>query len=520
MNRRTFLLSAGATAVLLAFRNKLSFAKGEAAVPVKAPKPPTEPLLAPWKGPYGGVPPFDKIKVKDFKPALMKGMDLSRADIKAITDSKDAATFENTIAAFEDSGRHYGRAGSMFGTFTSTMNDKAMQKVQKEMAPVMAAFSDEIIQNEALFARIKTVYDGRAKANLTPEQLRLVEKHYTSFARQGAALNKDQKAKLAEINKKLAEAFTAFEQNQLHDEESEQIVIDKEEDLAGLPESIRGAMKAAADAKKLKGKWVITNTRSSAEPFLSYSSRRDLREKVFKMWNSRGDHDGEHDNKPVMLQILALRGERAKLLGFKSHAHWIIDDNMAKTPDNAMNLMMRVWKAATGRVKEEVADMQKIADAEKANIKIEAWDYRYYAEKVRKAKYDLDQDQIKEYLQLDKLREAMFWAAGQLYGFEFKLLKDKNIPVYQKDMTVYEVVRDGKHVGLWYFDPYARAGKNSGAWMSEYRTQENFKGDVTPIVSNNCNYVRTKPGQPVLISWDDANTMFHEFGHALHGLNS
>jgi peptidyl-dipeptidase Dcp len=519
MNRRTFLLSAGATAALIAFRSKLSFAKGDAAMPVKAPKPPTEPLLAPWKGPYGGVPPFDKIKVKDFKPALMKGMDLSRADIKAITDSKDAATFENTIAALEDAGRPYSRAANMFGTYTSTMNDKAMQKVQKEMAPIMAAFSDEIIQNEALFQRIKTVYDGRAKANLTPEQVRLVETHYTNFARQGAALNKDQKAKLAEINKKLAELFTAFQQNQLHDEESGQVVLEKEDELAGLPESLRAAMKQEAEGKKLKGKWLISNTRSSAEPFLTYSSRRDLREKVFKMWNSRGDSAGEHDNKPVMQEILKLRGERAKLLGFKSHAHWIIDDNMAKTPENAMALMMRVWKAATGRVKEEVADMQKVADAEKAGHKIEAWDYRFYAEKVRKAKYDLDQDQIKEYLQLDKLREAMFWAAGQLYGLEFKPIK-KGVPVYQKDMTVYEVNRDGKHVGLWYFDPYARAGKNSGAWMSEYRTQENFKNTVTPIVSNNCNYVKTKAGAPVLISWDDASTMFHEFGHALHGLNS
>ncbi|HUS27973.1 MAG TPA: M3 family metallopeptidase, partial [Kofleriaceae bacterium] len=493
MNRRTFLISAGATAVLLAFRSKLSFAKGDAAMPVKKLKPPTEPLLAPWKGPYGGVPPFDKIKVKDFKPALMKGMDLSRADIKAIAENTEAATFENTIAAFEDAGRHYGRAGSMFGTFTSTMNDKAMQKVQKEMAPIMAAFSDEIIQNEALFARIKTVYEARNKSNLTPEQIRLVETHYTNFARQGAALNKDQKAKLAEINKKLAELFTAFQQNQLHDEESGTVVLEKEDELAGLPESLRAAMKNEAEGKKLKGKWVISNTRSSAEPFLTYSSRRDLREKVFKMWNSRGDAAGEHDNKPVMQQILALRGERAKLLGFKSHAHWIIDDNMAKTPDNAMSLMMRVWKAATARVKEEVADMQKVADAEKAGHKIEAWDYRFYAEKVRKAKYDLDQDQIKEYLQLDKMREAMFWAAGQLYGLEFKQIK-KGVPVYQKDMTVYEVVRDGKHVGLWYFDPYARAGKNSGAWMSEYRTQEGFKDTVTPIVSNNCNYVKTKAG--------------------------
>ncbi|HTL34027.1 MAG TPA: M3 family metallopeptidase, partial [Kofleriaceae bacterium] len=404
-----------------------------------------------------------------------------------------------------------------FGTFTSTMNSKPMQAVEKEMAPVIAAFSDEITQNEALFQRIKTVYDGRAKLKLTPEQNRLVEVTYQSFARRGAALGAKDKARLKEINQKLATLFTQFSQNVLADEEGQELVLDKEDDLAGLPESLRASMKNAAEAKKLKGKWLIANTRSSAEPFLTYSSKRELREKVFRMWVSRGESK-DHNNYPVMTEILALRGERAKLLGFKSHAHWIIDDNMAKTPDAAMALMMKVWKAASARAREEVADMQKVADAEKAGHKIEAWDYRYYAEKVRKAKYDLDQDEVKAYLQLDKLREAMFWASGQLYGFEFKPIK--GVPVYHKDVTTYEVMRDGKHVGLWYFDPYARAGKRSGAWMSEYRTQENFKDNLPPIVSNNSNFVKGKAGEPILISWDDASTMFHEFGHALHGLNS
>ena len=511
MLRRTFLVSAGASAVLLSFRNTLSFAKG-------ATKMPSEPLLAPWTGPYGGVPPFDRIRVQDFKAALLKGMDLARADIKAITDTKEPATFDNTIAALEDAGRPFQRAGSMFGTYTATMNSKPMQAVEKEMAPLIAAYADEITQNEALFQRIKTVYDNRASAKLTPEQLRLVEVTYDNFARRGAALAPKDKARLKEINQKLADLFTTFSQNQLADEEGQEIVLDKEEDLAGLPDSLRASMKAAADGKKLKGKWLISNTRSSAEPFLTYSSRRDLREKVFKMWISRGDNAGAHDNKPIITQILALRGERAKLLGHKTHAHWIIADGMAKTPDAAMALMMKVWKAAVARVREEVADMQKIADAEKAGHKIEAWDYRYYAEKVRKAKYDLDQDEIRAYLQMDKLRDAMFWAAGQLYGMQFKPIK--NVPVYHKDVTAYEVTRDGKRLGLWYFDPYARAGKRSGAWMSEYRTQEGFKDVVTPVVSNNCNYVKGKAGQPVLISWDDATTLFHEFGHALHGLLS
>jgi len=480
---------------------------------------PSEPLLAPWGGPYGGVPPFDKIKVADFKPALLKGMELGRLDIKKIAESTDAATFDNTIVAFEDSTRPFNRAGTLFGTFTSTMNSKPMQAVEKEMAPKLAAFSDEVTQNDALFARIKQVYDNRTAAKFSPEALRLTEVTYQRFARRGAALGKAEKARLKEINGKLAELFTTFSQNVLADEESQTITLDKEADLAGLPESVRASMAAAAEAKQLKGKWLITNTRSSAEPFLTYASRRDLREKVWRMWISRGDTAGPHDNKPVMTQILALRGERAKLLGFKSHAHWIIDDNMAKTPDAAMGLMMKVWKAAVARVREEVADMQKLADADKAGHKIEAWDYRYYAEKVRKSKYDLDEDQIKAYLQLDKLRDAMMWASGQLYGFVFKPIK--NVPVYHKDVTVYEVLRDGKHLGLWYFDPYARDGKRSGAWMSEYRTQENFtKTPAAPIVSNNSNFVKAKPGSPILISWDDASTMFHEFGHALHGLNS
>ncbi len=511
MHRRAFLLSAGASAVLLSFRNQLSFAKGGS-------KMPSEPLLAPWTGPFGGVPPFDKIRVNDFKPALIKAMDLSRADIKAITETKQAPSFENTIAALEDSGRSFGRAGAIFGTYTSTMNSKPMQKIEQEMAPAMAAFSDEITQNEALFSRIKAVHDARANAKLTPEQKRLVEVTYENFARRGAALGAKEKTRLKEINQKLATLFTTFSQNVLADEEGQQLVLDKEADLAGLPDSLRASMKAAADAKRLKGKWIVTNTRSSAEPFLTYSSRRDLREKVFRMWISRGDNAGAHDNKPVITEILALRAERAKLLGHKTHAHWIIADNMAKTPDAAMALMMKVWRAASARAREEVADMQKVADAEKAGHRIEAWDYRYYAEKVRKAKYDLDQDEVKAYLQLDKLRDAMFWAAGQLYGLVFKPIK--GVPVYHRDVTVYEVTRDGKHVGLWYFDPYARPGKRSGAWMSEYRTQEMFKTAVTPIVSNNSNFVKGKAGEPILISWDDATTMFHEFGHALHGLNS
>ncbi len=508
MLRRTFGKITTSAAVLAAFRHKLSFAKGAAVT--------DDPFLAPWTGPHGGFPRFDKFKPTEIRPALMKAMDLQRAELAAIAAVKEPATFDNTILALEDSGRAFNRVGSVFGVYRSTMNDKPMQQIEQEMAPILAAFQDEITQNELLFARIKAVYDGRQAAKLSPEQVRLVEVVYNNFARQGAALGAKDKARLKEINGKLASLYTRFAQNELADEEGYTLVLESEADLAGLPETLKASAKEAAVAKKLTGKWLITNTRSSMEPFLTYSTRRDLREKGWRMWVSRGDNPGEHDNKPVITEILAVRAEKAKLLGYPSYAHWIINDNMAKSPDAAMALSIKVWKAAVARVREEVADMQQVADAEKAGHKIAPWDYRFYAEKVRKAKYDLDQNEVKAYLQLDKMREAMMWAAGQLYGFSFTRVTD--VPVCQPDITVYEVMKGGKHLGLWYFDPYARDGKQSGAWMNEYRTQEAFKQPASPIVSNNANFVKAKGA--VLISWDDAQTMFHEFGHALHGLNS
>src|SRR5687767_13201469 len=478
------------------------------------------PLLMKWEGPHGGVPPFDRVQISLFKPALETAMAEQLAETNAIAKNSAAPDFENTIAALERSGQTFDRVTTVYGVWGATMASPEYQAVQREMAPRLAAFNDQITQNEALFKRIEAVYNSPAKARLTPEQQRLTWLYYTNFVRAGARLSPEAKKRLSQINQQLAGLFTKFSQNVLAEETDQFIVLKNEDELAGLPQSLRDAAKTAAEAKKQPGAWVITNTRSSIDPFLTYSDRRDLREKAWRMFVNRGDNGGEHDNNAIITEILQLRAERAKLLGYPTHAHWRLENAMAKTPERAMELMEAVWTPAIARVKEEVADMQALADKEGAKITIEPWDYRYYAEKVRKAKYDLDQNEVKQYLQLDKVRDAMFWVAGELFNFAFTPVT--NVPVFHPDVTVWEVKdkTTGKHVGLWYFDPYARDGKRSGAWMNAYRNQERIDGEVTTIVSNNSNFVKGKPGEPVLISWDDAVTMFHEFGHALHGLSS
>jgi peptidyl-dipeptidase Dcp len=511
---RKFLLAGAAVGALLAVG--LAAAPALAATKAAAAAP-ANPLLAKWTGPYGGVPAFDKVKIADFKPAIEAAMAENRAEIAAIANNPAKPTFKNTIEAYENAGRKLGDVSTIYGIWSSTMASPEFQKVEEEMDPKFAALQDEIVQNEKLFKRIEAVYNSPEKAKLNPEQQRLLWLTYTGFVRQGAKLDAPSKARLAEINQQLAGLYNKFSQNLLADENT-WIVIDNEADLAGLPASLKSAAAAQAEARGLKGKWIIVNTRSSVDPFLTFSTRRDLREKVWKAFVNRGDNGDARDNNAGITQILKLRAERAHLLGYKTHAHWRLENSMAKTPENAMALMEAVWKPAVQRVHEEVADMQAVADKEGADVKIEPWDYRFYQEKVRKAKYDLDQNEVKPYLQLEKLREGMFWAAGQLYGFEFKPIT--GVPVYHPDVRVWEVTKGGKHVGLWYFDPYAREGKRSGAWMNAYRAQEKFRGDVTTIVSNNSNFVKPAPGEPVLISWDDAETLFHEFGHAIHGLNS
>lgn len=478
------------------------------------------PLLAAWQGPYGGVPPFDRVQVPLFKPALEAAMAENLAEVEAIANNSAAPTFDNTIAAMERAGRTLDRVATLYGVWGATMNGPEFQAVQREMAPRLAAFNDQINQNVALFRRIETVYNSPDKARLSPEQQRLIWLYYTDFVRAGARLNAEAKARLSQINQQLAGLYTRFSQNVLSEENDQYLELKSEAELTGLSQSLRDAAAEAAKTKKIPGSWVIMNTRSSIDPFLTYSDRRDLREKAWRMFVNRGDNGDEHDNNKTITEILQLRAERAKLLGFPTHAHWRLQNTMAKTPERAMELMEAVWKPAVARVHEEVADMQALVDQAGLGFKLAPWDYRYYAERVRKARYDLDQNEVKQYLQLEKLREGVFWVAGELFGFSFTPVT--NVPVAHPDIRVWEVTDKAtkRHVGLWYFDPFARSGKRSGAWMNAYRSQERINGVITTIVSNNANFVKGKPGEPVLISWDDAETMFHEFGHALHGLNS
>jgi peptidyl-dipeptidase Dcp len=479
------------------------------------------PLLRPWAGPYGGVPPFDQASPALLAPALEEGMALHLKELQAIADNPAPPSFENTIAAMERSGRALDRAATVYYIYSSTLSDDAVQQVERDIEPKLAAFRDRITQNEKLFKRIAAVYASRESSGLTPEQQRLTWLVHNNFVRAGAKLDGPAKQRLAAINQSLAGLFTRFSQNLLGDESERFFVLQAEADLAGLPESLRAGFAADAERRNQKGKWVVANTRSSVEPFLTYSTRRELREQVWRTFVNRGDNGDARDNNAIIGEILQLRAERAALLGYATHAHWRLQDSMARTPERAMELMEAVWKPAVSRVREEVADMQKLADGEGAGIRIEPWDYRYYAEKVRKAKYDLDTNELKPYLQLEKLREGMFYVAGELFGMRFTELAAGTVPVYHPDVRVWRVDDPaGKLIGLWYFDPYARVGKQSGAWMNAYRNQERFDGAVTTIVSNNSNFVKGKPGEPVLISWDDAVTLFHEFGHALHGLSS
>ena len=479
----------------------------------------SSPMLKPWTGPYGGVPPWNVVRAEEFPAAFETAIELARKDIDAIANNPDAPTFDNTIVALEKAGRTLDRVETLFWVHSSNLNLGPIPDLEKEIVPVLSEYEDSVYQNSKLFARIEKIHNSDVLDSLTVAQKRVVDDRYKTFVRRGAKLNDSDKAKMSQINVSLARLFTDFSQNVLKDEKGYVTWIENESDLAGLPESTKSAMASAAEERGKKGQWAISNTRSSMDPFLTYADNRDLREKVWRNYYNRCDNGDKYDNNKIIAEILGLRTARAKLLGYPTHAHWRLESTMAKDPETTMDLMMKVWPKAVARVKEEVADMQAIADTEGAKITIEPWDYRYYAEKVRKAKYDLDLNEVKPYMQLEKLREAMMWAAGELYQMQFTQVS--GLPVFHPDVRVWEVTdQAGEHIGLWYLDPYAREGKRSGAWMNAYRSQENMGEKITPIVSNNSNFVKGAEGETVLISWDDAVTLFHEFGHALHGLNS
>ena len=481
----------------------------------------TNVLLQEWTGPYGGVPAFDQMHVDDVKPALEKGMALSLQQIDLIARNPEAPTFENTIVAMEKAGEALDRAFTYYGIWSSNRSSPEFREVQTEMAPKISEYSSKIAQNKQLFERIKTVYENAQQQPLEDDQQRVVQLIYDRFAMEGAELNEEKKQRYAEINQKLSTLYTQFSNNVLADEEGYVTYLTKDQ-LSGLSDPLISAYaKEVADRGK-KGQYAVTNTRSSMDPFLTYSDERALREEVWRTYYARGDNGDEHDNNQIIADILKLRKERVGLLGYDNYAAWRLQDRMAKTPKNAMQLMNAVWPAAIARVEEEVADMQAVADAQGDSITIQPWDYRYYAEKVRQQKYDLDSDEVKQYLQLDKLREAMFFVAGELFNFQFAALPEGKVPVFHEDVKVWEVAdkTSGDLIGLWYLDPFARPGKRSGAWATTYRSHTTFDGKENVLGSNNSNFVKPAPGEPVLVSWDDATTFFHEFGHALHFFSS
>jgi peptidyl-dipeptidase Dcp len=478
----------------------------------------TNPLLAEWSGPYGGVPPFDQARPELFADAFAQGIALRRAEIANITRRRSAPTFANTIVPLQDAGRALSRVGTLFGVMTGSVTTPAYQAVDREWSPKLAAAQDEITFDEALFRRVETVYQNRGQENLSAEQQRLVERIYRQLVRAGAQLDAGKKAQLGSINQQLASLFTEFSNRVLADENT-WVLLESEAQLAGLPESLRSAYRAAAQERNLAG-WAVVNTRSSVDPFLTFADDRALRERIWKAFKSRGDNGTATDTKDIIAQIVKLRAERAELLGYPTHAAWRMEDTMAGDPERAQELMMRVWPAAVARVREEVADMQAVAGREGAAITIEPWDYLYYAEKVRQERYDLDQNEVKPYFELGNMVDAAFWTAERLYGLTFHEITGQ-VPVFHPDVRVWEVKEGDGHVGLFYGDYFARSGKRSGAWASTYRSHETFTGtERTPLSSNNNNFVKGAPGEPVLISLDDAETLFHEFGHALHSLLS
>jgi peptidyl-dipeptidase Dcp len=476
------------------------------------------PLLQEWTGPYG-APPFARIAPAHFQPAFERAFAAHDSEVAAIADNPAVATFDNTIAALELSGRLLARVTEVFRALVGAHSNAALLKIERDIAPRRARHWNGILLNAPLFRRIDSLQRNRDQLDLTAEQQRVLERYHLDFTRAGAALDPVAKARLAAINERLASLGTAFSQNVLADEQAYALPLEREEDLAGLPDFVRAVTRAEAQERGLKDGHVVTLSRSSIEPFLQYSARRDLREKAFRAWIARGDGGGATDNKAIIAEMVALRAERAALLGYDTFAQYQLDDAMAKTPAAVRGLLDRVWAPARARALADRDAMAALAQSEGGNFEFAAWDWRYYAEKLRKLTCDVDEAAVKPYLQLHHLIEAAFYTAYKLFGLSFTRRND--VPVWHGDVSVWEVEdAGGRHRGLFYGDYFARSSKRSGAWMTTLRDQEKLAGEIAPLVVNVMNFAKAPEGEPTLLSFDDARTLFHEFGHALHALLS
>jgi peptidyl-dipeptidase Dcp len=473
------------------------------------------PLLGSYDAPFG-VPPLDRIKPEHFAPAFEQALTEHRAEIAAIAGGAGEATFDNTVAALERSGRLLSKVSAVFYVLAGAHTNEAIQAIEREMAPKLSRHWNDIYLNDQLFGRLDAVF-ARENSDFSPEQARVLERYHSLFRRAGAGLDSTKKARLKEIGDRLATLGTTFGQNVLADEQSYVMPLG-DDDLAGLPDFAKAAARGTAEERGLKDQHAITLSRSSVEPFLQFSARRELREKAFRAWIARGDNEGPTDNTPVIAELTALRDERAHILGYESFADYKLADTMAKTPQAVIGLLDSVWGPAKQRVTQERDALQQMVSEEGGNFRLAPWDWRYFAEKLRKARYDLDESEIKPYLPLDSIIEAAFYTANRLFGLSFAERKD--VPVYHPDVRVWDVTANGKHVGVFFGDYFARPSKRSGAWMTSLRDQEKLDGEVRPIVLNVMNFNKGANGEPPLLSVDDARTLFHEFGHGLHGLMS
>ncbi len=476
------------------------------------------PLLANWTTPFE-LPPFDVIETKHFNEAFDIALGEIDREIKLITNNPSRPTFANTIESLELTGETLRKVATTFFNICGAHTNSDLKTLERDVAPILAEHHSKMMLDAVLFERIDSLYYARNDLDLTAEQKRVLERYHSGFVRAGARLTGSDRVRMTEVVKSLAKLGTSFSQNVLADEEAYELVLDSENDLAGLPDFLISASSSAAQERGYEGKHVITLSRSLIEPFLQFSSRRGLREQAYKAWIRRGENGGETDNRAIIAQTLLLREERARLLGFKNFAAFKLDDQMAKTPEAVCDFLEKVWKPAKYSAAKEAGKLQAHANSEGVNFQIEPWDWRYYAEKVRKAEYDVDENEIKPYLQLEKIIEAAFDTAGRLFGLTFSELS--NIAMYHPDVRVYEVKdKHGKHTGLFLSDYFARPSKRSGAWMSNYRSQDKLRGDTRPIVINVMNFAKAPAGETTLLTFDDARTLFHEFGHALHGMLS